>query len=61
MRRTKLIYATGKESDIEKQVEKALQQYNIRKEDIIEIKYSQTASTMTALIVYEHQPQKSKE
>jgi alkylhydroperoxidase/carboxymuconolactone decarboxylase family protein YurZ len=61
MRRTKLIYATGKESDIEKQMEKALHQYSINKEDIIEIKYSQGPSTMTALIVYEHQPQKTKE
>jgi len=53
-RRTKLVHATGRESDLNEQVEKALKQYKIGKDDIIEIRRSKSGSTETALIIYEY-------
>ncbi len=53
-RRTKLVHATGRESDLNEQVEKALKQYKIGRDDIIEIRLSKSGSTETALIIYEY-------
>lgn len=53
-RRTKLVHATGRESDLDEQVEKALKQYKISRDDIIEIRRSKSGSTETALIIYEY-------
>ncbi len=53
-RRTKLVHATGRESDLDEQVEKALKQYGIGRDDIIEIRRSKSGSTETALIIYEY-------
>lgn len=53
-RRTKLVHATGRESDLDEQVEKALKQYGIGRDDIIEIRRSNSGNTETALIIYEY-------
>lgn len=52
MKRTKLVYGNRNE-DIEIKVQETIRKYNIRQEDIIEVKYSEKDSNKNALIVYE--------
>lgn len=51
MKRTKLVYV-NKNEDIEKKVQENLNKYHIKKEQVIEICYSEKDSNKNALIVY---------
>lgn len=56
MRRTKLVYVVGKDITLEEKIQKYLKQYKIQKEDIIDIRYSESEGTQRALIIYEAKP-----
>lgn len=51
MKRTKLVY-TNRDEDILAKVEETLKKYNIKKEDIIDIRYHEKDSRKNALIIY---------